>query len=171
MVADPDTVFITVSDVVGASAARAARAIARRAAGILVLQTLLLCALHGFLPAHGPDLVAAGHGGQTAGHHATAHATADAGHGPVQHAGSAGWQPVTSHHDGPVCHQDGPQDGAGLTARADRPGTPDAPCGPAVPDVVAAPDMSPPAPRTAETAPARAEGGRHHLLLAQISRT
>lgn len=156
----------------GVFSARDARAIARRAAVALTLQALLLGVLHAFLPAHGPDLVVAGHETQAVGHHATTAGTGT-GHGTDQHHESVGQQSAAPHadHDGPVCHQDGIQDESALAARADRLVTPDLVCGLPVAVVVATPHMSPDGPRAVETAPARTEGGRHHLALAQISRT
>ncbi|ALL79650.1 hypothetical protein AD006_31195 (plasmid) [Pseudonocardia sp. EC080610-09] len=77
-----------------------------------------------------------------------------------------------SHHNEPVCHQDGTQDESALTARADRPAIPDIYGGAGILAVVVADLQSQPSTdRRAASGPARIEGGRQHLVLAQISRT
>lgn len=139
---------------------------------VMVLTALmLLCGLHSFLPAHGADLVVAGQPAATAQAFA---ANAEAAQASEQRA-EAGAQHSPgsdSHHGDPVCHQDGAHDESILTARSERPTTPDMPAAPAnLVAVVVDPQARPWVHHKATTRPARVEGGRHHLVLAQISRT
>lgn len=135
---------------------------------------VLICGLHLLSPgtAYDPELVAGGSSGQQAGSQAVAGGAADQSADHRDGIGAEGPTAPHSHPDAPVCHQDGAHDESTLTARADRPVPPDVFAAAGVEVGVAAAMRVPPRiHRAAKTTPARAEGGRHHLVLAQISRT
>ncbi|GAA1093127.1 hypothetical protein GCM10009629_41050 [Pseudonocardia alni] len=133
---------------------------------------MLICGLHLLMPVHGPELVAGGSSTQLTGSQASAGVAADQSADHRDQIGAERPAAPHSHPDAPVCHQDGAHDESTLTARADRPVPPDVCAGAGVEIRVAAAMRAPPQMhRAVKTTPARAEGGRHHLVLAQISRT
>lgn len=133
---------------------------------------VLICGLHPVASAHGPELVVGGPPAQSADQQLFASAAAEQPHDHHDEAGAEGSGAPHPDHEAPVCHDAGSHDESTLTARGDRPVLPDVVAGAGIDVRVAAAPRAPPwMVGAVETAPARPEGGRHHLTLAQISRT
>ncbi|MBP2371995.1 hypothetical protein [Pseudonocardia parietis] len=162
------------SDTVGELKTRAPGFAIRRFVLFVALAAVaLICGLHPVASAHGPELMVGGPPAQSADQQLFASAAVDQS-SSHQHdeAGTEGSGAPHPDHDAPVCHDAGSHDESTLTARGDRPVLPDVVAGAGIDvRVVAAPRAPPWMVGAVETAPARPEGGRHHLTLAQISRT
>ena len=161
------------SDTVGELKAHELAVGVRRFVLLVALSAIvLICGLHPGASAHGPELVVGGPPAQSADQQLFASAAADQSSDHHDEAAVDGTGAPHPDHDAPVCHDAGSHDESTLTARGDRPVLPDAVAGAGVDVRVAAAPRAPPwMVGAVETAPARPEGGRHHLTLAQISRT
>lgn len=165
---------VTVSDTVGALETGERSSSVRRFVLFAAMAAIvMICGLHPVSAAHGPELMVGGLPAQSA-EQQQLFASAAADQLSAHHDEAAVDDPGAPHpdHDAPVCHDAGSNDESTLTARGDRAAVPDvvAEAGIDV-RVVAGPRAPPWIVGAVETAPARPQGGRHHLTLAQISRT
>lgn len=160
------------SDTVGELKAHGLAVGVRRFVLFVALSAIvLICGLHPVASAHGPELVVGGPPAQSASQQ-FASAAVDQSSDHHDEAGTEGSGAPHPDHDAPVCHDAGSHDESTLTARGDRPAVPDVVAGAGIDvRVVAGPRAPPWIVGAVETAPARPQGGRHHLTLAQISRT